>query len=406
MSIKSRMNPRFQKIQGGLFTEVQKADVSGSYMELAKQGIDLMGWADPFTPDYVLPEKVRQAFENAVNDPLGAHYTAPIGNDELKQIIAEKIKRQNHFEVDWRRNLLITPGSDSGLYYAMLPFIEPGDEVMVPVPCYPNNLQNIQTMGAEPVYIPLLAENGYQFDMAEFEKSVSDKTKMVVLTHPNNPTTTVFTRESLEALSAFIVKHDLILVCDQAFEDYIYDDREYVTPAALPGMWERTVTVFSVSKGMGFSGIRVGYLMSCDTIMDVLYGAAVSVIGATHTISQLAVKEAFRDMSFMKEFEKAFDERRHMAYALLNSIPHVSMQLPESGFLCWVDVHELGSGQEIYEYLLKEAKVAVNAGTSYGPGGEGHIRIVLGVYRDSAKVYDALQRIAEALSKYPISGVE
>ena len=104
MSITSRMNPRFQKIQGGLFTEVQKADVSGSYMDLAKQGIDLMGWADPFTPDYVLPQKVKKAFVDAVNDPLGAHYTAPIGNDELKQIIAEKIKRQNHIEVDWRRN--------------------------------------------------------------------------------------------------------------------------------------------------------------------------------------------------------------------------------------------------------------------------------------------------------------
>lgn len=402
MDIKSKMKKQFQSIEGGLFSSVEKADVSGSYMEMGKQGIDLMGWADPFTPDFSLPPHVLKATQDALLGPLAAHYTAPIGNDELKKEIAKKIKRQNHIDIDWSRNLLITPGSDSGLYYAMLPFIEEGDEIMVPVPCYPNNLQNITTMGGKAVFVPLDEEHDFELNIDAFEERVSDKTKMVVLTHPNNPTTTVFSRKSLEALADFIIRHDLILICDQAFEDFIYDDREMVTPASLPGMWERTVTVFSVSKGMGFSGYRVGYLMSDDHIIDVLNGAAVSVIGATNTISQIAMIEAFKDPSFMKEFETAFEERRRVAYDIINSIPHVSMQMPQSGFLCWVDVHELGSGEEVYNYLLKEAKVAINAGTSYGPGGEGHIRIVLGVYRDSNKVYDALNRIKDALSRYPM----
>ncbi|MEG0265599.1 MAG: pyridoxal phosphate-dependent aminotransferase [Erysipelotrichaceae bacterium] len=401
MNAKMKMKKEFQGIEGGLFSTVEKADISGDYQAMAEQGIDLMGWADPFTPDFSLPKHVEQASHDALKGPLAAHYTAPIGNETLKQLIASKIKKQNHIDIDWKRNLIITPGSDSGLYYAMLPFIERGDEVMVPVPCYPNNLQNISTMGGTPIYIPLKEENNFELEIDEFEKRVSDKTKMVILTHPNNPTTTVFSPASLKQLSEFIIKHDLILVCDQAFEDFIYDDKEMITPASLPGMWERTLTVFSVSKGMGFSGYRVGYIMACDQIMDVLFGAAVSVVGATHTLSQLAMIEAFKDPSFMNEFEEAFDARRKYAYEHINAIPNVSMLMPESGFLCWINVSKLGTGQEIYHYLLKHAKVAINDGAVYGEGGKDHIRVVLGVYRDSNKVYNAIDRIQKALMNHP-----
>lgn len=222
---------------------------------------------------------------------------------------------------------------------------------------------------------------------------------MVVLTQPNNPTTTIYDEASMKLLADLVIRHDLILVCDQAFEDFCFE-RELITPASLPGMFERTVTVFSFSKGMGLSGYRVGYLVCCDAIMDSMYANAVSVLGATHTVAQMAVLAAFQDLSFMEEFRSAFDYRRKAAYEILNSIPGVSMQLPESGFLCWVDVHELGSSAEIAAYLLQEARVSVNDGVNYGPGGEGHLRIVLGVYRDNQRVIDALNRIRDALLKY------
>lgn len=222
---------------------------------------------------------------------------------------------------------------------------------------------------------------------------------MVVLTHPNNPTTTVFNAKSIEDLCAFVIRNNLVLVCDQAFEDFTFE-HEFLTPASYPGMWERTITVFSVSKGMGFSGYRVGYIVSNDIFMDALYGGAVSVLGATNTIAQWAIIEAFKEPQFMNVFEQAFDYRRKKAYELLHQIPGVSMSLPQSGFLCWVDVHELGNSAEIVSYLIKEAKVCVNDGINYGPGGEGHVRIVLGVYKDNEKVVDALKRIQIALMNY------
>lgn len=397
--MKEKMKKEFQTFEGGLFGDVEKADVGDSYQKLGEQGVALMGWADPFTPDFSLPEHVMNKTLEAIRLPLSAHYTAPVGNDELKELIAEKCRTFNHLDVDPRRNIIITPGSDSALFFAMFPFIEKDDEVMIPSPSYPNNFTNVKMMQGKVVSIPLYAEDGYQLRIEEFEKRVTSKTKMVVLTHPNNPTTTVYNRKSLEDLSAFIQKHDLILVCDQAFEDFTFEN-EMITPASLPGMMERTITVCSVSKGMGLSGYRVGYIVADDKVMDVMYGCAVSVIGATNTIAQVAVMEAFKDPSFMDTFAKAYDVRRHRAYEILNEVPGVHVQLPQSGFLCWVDVSELGNSTDICAYLIKEAKVALNDGINYGSGGEGHLRIVLGVYADDQNVIDALHRMADALRKY------
>lgn len=397
--MKSKMTEAFRNASGGLFSQTEKADVGNSYQELEKQGVALMGWADPFMPDFSLPEHIKKATIDAIELAVAPHYTSPIGNSELKRLIAKKLKEKNGLTVNPERNIIITPGSDSGLYFAMLPFVETGDEIMVPQPSYPNNALNISIMGGRLIAIPLKEENGYQLNMKDFEERVTEKTKMVVLTHPNNPTTTVFNRKSLEELAQFIIRYDLILVCDQAFEDFCYE-HELVTPASLPGMFERTITVFSFSKGMGLSGYRVGYLVCDDIIMDSMFANAVSVLGATHTISQAAIIAALNDCLFMKKFEEVFDIRRKVAFEIINSIPNVSMQMPESGFLGWVNVSQIGSASEIVDYLVKEAKVSVNDGINYGSGGEGHFRIVLGVYRDNQKVFAALERIKEALIRY------
>jgi len=397
--MRDKMIPAFAKAEGGLFSSVEKADVGSSYQEMEKQGITLMGWADPFMPDFSMPECVEKALIDAVKRAEAPHYTAPIGNPMLKELITRKLERQNGLKVDPQRNILITPGSDSGLYFSILPFICPGDEVLIPSPSYPNNYLNVEIMGGKVIPVHLKEENGFQFVKKDFEDCITKRTKAVVLTHPNNPTATVFNRSSLEILREIVVEHDLVLICDQAFEDFCYGN-EMITPAAMPDMFDRTVTVFSFSKGMGLSGLRVAYIVCSDIVMDTMFANGVSVLGATNTACQYAVAAALENPSFMKEFEAAFDERRHKAYEIINSIPNVSMGLPESGFLSWVDVSRIGSSSEIAAYLVKEAKVSVNDGINYGPGGEGHLRIVLGVYKDTARVVEALESIRRALVKW------
>ena len=399
MAGKEKISARFQGVEGGLFTKVTKADVGDNFASMAGKVV-LMGWADPFFPDPSLPEVVRRAMNECIDSGFASHYTMPIGSLELREEIAKKFKAYNGVEVDPRRNIIITPGSDSGLFYAMNIFLNPGDEVLVPDPSYPSNFLNPKLMGAVTVPVPLDAKNGYQLDMDAFEKAVTPRTKMVLLTHPNNPTTTVFHRAGLEALADFVIRHDLILVVDQAFEDMIFDGAEFVSPASLPGMWERTVTVCSISKGMGLSGLRVGYVVACDTFMDVYYGGAVNVLGATHTASQVAAIAAFRDSSFMAEYKAHYDRRRRDAYRILGSVPGVKMDMPQSGFFCWIDVSALGDSTQIMDYLIQEAGVAVNDGKNYGAQGNGCLRIINGCLGSDDESEQALQRIAEALRRY------
>lgn len=393
---KNKMNPAFRTFEGGLFAEVEKADVGDGFERLQESGVDMMSWADPFMPDVAVPQHVKQAALNAMNDPIASHYTAPVGNTRLREQIARRWQKRYGMRLDPQRNILITPGSDSALYFAMLPFIETGDEVIVCTPCYPNNLQNIKMMGAKAVYCELQAADGYQIRKEALEACVSEQTKMIVLTHPNNPTTTVFDQRSLEAVRDLVLAHDLILVVDQAFEDFTFEQK-MIAPAAMADMFAHTVTVCSTSKGYGLSGYRVGYIIADDVFMDVYYGCAVSVIGATNTVSQLAVLAAMEDESFMQEFEAAYDWRRHQAAAILSGIPGVKIQLPQSGFLCWVDVSGLADSSEVCARLLSDARVSVNDGKNYGPGGEKGFRIVLGVYRDNERVRQALLRIREVL---------
>lgn len=397
--MKEKMINAFKYANGGLFSSVEKADVGNSYQEMEKRGIALMGWADPFMPDRSMPKFIEDAWIAAVKDESSPHYTAPIGNQELKEEIAKKLKEKNNLVVDPGRNILITPGSDSGLYFSILPFIHDGDEVIIPSPSYPNNYLGVNIMGGKVVSLELKVENNYQLTREALESTVTTNTKMIILTHPNNPTTTIYNKESLNILRDVCIKNDLILVCDMAFEDFTFGN-EIITPAAMDGMFERTITVFSFSKGMGLSGLRVGYVVCSDEIMDSMYANAVGVIGATSTSAQRAIIEALKHPEFMEQFNQAFDFRRKKAYEIINSIPNVSCLMPESGFLLWVDVSKIGNTSDIVSYLVQEAKVSCNDGVNYGLGGEGHLRIVLGVYKDNNKVVDALLRIKDALIKY------
>lgn len=399
MSIRDLMKEEFRIINGGLFETVKKADVGNAADIMMKNGVDMLCWADPFFPDKRIPKHVKEAAQNSFDIGVGEHYTTPIGNPVLKELIAKKLEAKNNMKVDRERNIIITPGSDSGLCFSLMPFIEPGDEVLIVDPSYPNNFQNIKLLGGIPVSVPVYEENGFELEIEEFESRVTEKTKMVLLTNPNNPTTVVYSEKSLKSLADFVAKHDLAVVVDQAFEDIIFDEKKMITFASLPGMFERTVTVFSISKGMGLSGLRVGYVVACDKVIDVLFGCAVSIIGATNSSGQLGAIAAFEKPEFINEYKEIFDRRRKMLVQALDGIKGVSMQLPQSSFLSWINVSQIGTSQEIVDYLVKEAKVFVNAGYFYGKQGEGYLRMVQSCYGDDARLETSLYRMRQALIK-------
>ncbi len=399
MDIKTKMNNRFKDLQGGLFLKVTKADVGEGAGNFMKAGGDIMCWADPFFPDPSIPESVKKALHDAVDNGFPAHYTMPIGMLELRQAVAKSITEMTGLPIDPSRNVIITPGSDSGLLFSMMPFISEGDEVMVPDPSYPSNFLNGKLLGGVTVPVPLYEEDNYQIRIEEFEKRLTPKTKLVLISHPNNPTTTVFRRESMEALCKFIIDHDLILVSDQAFQDHIFDGIEFVHPAALPGMWERTLTVCSISKGIGLSGFRIGYIYADDHIMDVLYGGAVNVVGASSTLSSIGAIAAVEDKEIMKENFVRLERRRRIAYEILGSIPGVSMRMSESGILSWLNISRLGTAEEVVNRIMNEAKILVNQGIPYGSMGKGHIRIVTACFSKDEDAILRFNRIRDVLTR-------
>ena len=401
-SIKDRMRPFYARLDGGLFSTAEKADVGDVAARMKEQGVALMSWADPFMPDPSIPQPVLERAIEELKSGFPAHYTMPIGDPELKELIAARVEKKYGKKLDAQRNILINPGSDVGLYIAMTPWINPGDEVLVHDPSYGSNFLNPELLGGVTVRVPTYPEDNYHLRIEEFEKRVTPKTKMVLLTNPNNPTGTCFNREELTELAEFCVRHDLVCVADQAFEDTVFPGNEMVWIATLPGMWERTVTVCSVSKGMALSGFRVGWLIADDVVMDAYFGAAVNLQGATSTLAQAAVKPAFEDDSFIDEYMKKYDARRKYAYELFNAIPGVSMELPEAGFFIWLDVSALGTSTEITNYLVKEAKVSLNDGKFYGDQGQGHLRLVDGCFWDDKDSFAAMNRMAAAFRKLAV----
>ena len=396
-TIKDKMNHKFRNLEGGLFLDVSKADVGSSTEEFFLAGGDNMAWADMFYPDPSIPLSVKKATLACVEEGSVSHYTLPIGLGKLREAVAKHVEKKTGLSIDPNRNVVITPGSDSGLLFAMMPFIEEGDEVLIFDPSYPSNFLNVQLLGGIPVSIPTRFDENYQISIEELEKRVTPKTKMVVLTHPNNPTTVVYRKENLIQLTKFIVEHDLVLVCDQAFEDHIYDGIEFVAPCTLPGMWERTVTVCSLSKGYGLSGYRIGYIYTNDVIMDVLYAATVNVCGAPSTISTYGAIAALEDASILPSYTTKLEKRQHTFYEMMKDIPGVKLHKSESGILAWLDIHALGSSQEVAQYIMKHANIMVNEGTPYGKEGEGYIRIVSCTFYEEKDAILRYQRIKDAL---------
>ncbi len=379
------------------FIDLPEVNYAGYVRAIEKEGVAPMSWADAFYPDPCLPAHITDAVKDAL-DKGRTHYTMPIGDQELRQEIARKLKSFNGIDANPDKEIIITPGSDTGLYHAMRPFIVPGDEVLIPDPSYSNNFVNVRLMGGVPVSVPLLEKDGFQLDIKAMEAKVSEKTKMIVMTHPNNPTTTVFSRKTLQQLSEFIIRHDLVVVIDQVFEGTVFDDREFVSLAALAGMWERCVSVFSTSKSMSLCGFRVAYNVACEEIMSVMHASAVYILGATNTFAQAGVLAALRNDKFVEDYNRIFDQRRRSAYDVFNAIPGVHCLMPEGTFLIWVNVSQLGSSKEIAQLLREQARVAVTPGSHYGLYGEGSLRFNI-AQLDEEKFKQVLDRISMTLEK-------
>ena len=359
-----------------------------------------MNWADPYRPSDTVPPHVKAAVIESLNS-MAAHYTFPTGDFALCDAIAERVEKKNGVKINPRTELTISNGSDSAFAFVMRPFLVPGEdnEVMMPVPSYAHNFAVPPMIGGRSVMVPTRQEDGYDLDIDEFEKRVTPKTKMVVLTNPNNPTGTVYTRSTMEKLADFCIRHDLLCVVDQCFEDSVFDGHEYVSMMALPGMWERTITIGSISKGMGLCGFRVAYIVAPESITEVFHQTAVLFIGATNTMAQAGITAALKDTRFMEDMRQEWMIRADILGSILDTIPHIRYVKPQAGFFFWIDVSYYGTDEEVMRYLVQEANVVVSTGALFTDS--THIRIIYGCLKDREACINAVKAVKEALERHP-----
>ena len=353
-------------------------------------------------PDFDTPANVREAAKRAL-DTGQTHYPPFAGIPELRSAIAADTTARRGFAPD-PANVFVTVGGKGVMYYAILALVNPGDEVIVPDPGYPIYESVTRFVGGVPVAIPIRQENQFRMDPDELASLVTDRTRLVVINSPANPTGGVLTRGDLERIAEIALRHDLAVLSDEIYSRILYDGEEHTSIAALPGMIERTIVLDGFSKTYAMTGWRLGYgIVPADLAPGFGRLLINSVSGAT-TFAQWGAVEALRGpQDDVGAMVAEFRARRDLVVDGLNAIPGLRCLRPAGAFYAFPEVAGTGlTGAELAERLLAEVGVSVLAGTAFGTVGTNHVRLSYANSREN--LAEALRRIRAVVEPLIASG--
>ncbi len=373
-----------------IFGEVTKLRAEGK--EIISLGIG--------EPDFDTPAHICEAMYEATKQGA-THYTPNKGIEELREAIVEKLKIDNGLEYDLEE-IICTVGVGEGVFVALSAFLDPGDEVLVPDPSWLNYSHVPRLNDAVPVLYPLVSENNFQIDVKELEKRVTEKTKIIVVLDPSNPTGGVLRKEVLEEVAQFAIKHDLLVISDEIYEKLIYDDNEHYSIAALPGMRERTIVLNGFAKAYAMTGWRLGYIAApAELIPPMAKLHAYILANATSMVQWGGVAALKGTQEPVKEMVEEFEKRRNFMVKAINEIKGLNCPNPGGAFYLFVDVKETGlTGEEFTNYLLHEAGVAVVPGTAFGERATHEVRISYATSMESLeKAVSWMKKAVEKLSQ-------
>lgn len=348
-----------------VFGEVEKLRAQGK--EIISLGIG--------EPDFDTPAHICEAMIEATRKGA-THYTTNKGIVELREAIVEKLKVDNNLEYNIEE-IICTVGVAEGVYIALSAFLDPGDEVLVPDPSWLNYSHVPRLNGAEPILYPLVAEHNFEIRVEELEKLVTEKTKMLVILDPSNPTGGVQRKEVLEKVAEFAIKHNLIVISDEIYEKLLYDNNEHFSIAAVPGMRERTIVLNGFAKSYAMTGWRLGYIAAPAALIPPMAKLhAYIVSNATSMVQYGGVAALKGTQEPMNQMIEEFTRRRDFMVKSINEINGLSCPAPGGAFYLFVDVKETGmDAEEFTNYLLHEAGVAVVPGTAFGQRATHEVRI-------------------------------
>ena len=325
-------------------------------------------------PDFDTPYSVREEGIYALEKGR-TFYTSNAGLKELREEISRYLMRKYSLDYDADNEIMVTVGGSEAIDVALRCMVDPGDEVLIPTPCYVSYLPCSIMADAVPKVIELKAENQFKLTRQELIDSITDKTKILILAFPNNPTGAIMTKEELEELVPVIIEHDLYVISDEIYSELTYDNK-HCSIASLPGMKERTVTINGFSKAFAMTGWRLGYACAPKEIMKQMIKLHQFAIMCAPTNSQFAAIEALRNCDDdVDRMVEAYNQRRRF---LLNSFKEMGIDCfePFGAFYVFPSIAKFGmTSEEFANRLLREQKLAVVPGTAFGECGEGFVRI-------------------------------
>lgn len=348
-------------------------------------------------PDFVTPWNIRESCVYGLEKGYTS-YTANRGLPELRKEIVNKYKRQYDVTYDWETDVLVTVGVSEALDLAMRALLAPGDEVLIPEPCYVSYQATARLAGGVPITVPAKIENEFRITPDELEPYVTDKTKILVIGYPNNPTGAIMSRDDLLAIAKFAEKHDLIVISDEIYSALTYTEQGPICFASLPGMKERTLVMDGFSKAYAMTGWRVGYVCGNPTLIAAMTKIHQYTMLCASIMAQMAATEALRNAEdSMKAMVKEYNQRRKLIY---NGFVKMGLPCfePKGAFYIFPDISPTGlTSEEFAEQLLEEEHVALVPGNAFGASGEGHIRCSYATAID--KISEALVRINRFVQK-------
>lgn len=383
--------------------ETQQGKGFGMYPEAARlerEGVDVIH-LEVGRPSFDTPAHIKQAAKDALDAGI-VHYGDLQGTAALREALADKLHRFNGLEVG-PENVLVTTGLTQASFATFMAALDPGDEVIVLEPRYPQHPPKIELMGASVVSVPLDHRTAYRLDPERVEAAVTDRTAAIVLVNPANPVGTVFTRDELAALADIAIRHDLLVVSDEVYEYITYDAREHVSIASLPGMFERTVSLFAFTKAYAMDGWRLGYAVAPEPLLRDIHRVAMNETTHPNVFAQEgAIAAVTGPQEPLEEMVSEDRRRRDLVHERLNAIPQITCHRPQGSIYAFPRIADLGQTSTDFAMgLLEQHHVATEPGTSYGPSGEGHVRICFGSepYERLEVAMDRLATYAEALRR-------
>ncbi|QVL35909.1 pyridoxal phosphate-dependent aminotransferase [Aminirod propionatiphilus] len=367
-------------------------EILGLAEELERQGRSIVHM-EIGRPDFDSPLMAKEGAKAAL-DAGNVHYTDMAGDRDLRRAIAEKYGREQGLAVDADRQVLVTVGAMEAILVVLLTLLEPGDEVIVPAPFFPAYSDQIALAGARQVTVPCPMEKGFRLQVDDLRKAVTERTRLILLNSPNNPSGAVLAEEDLAAIAELAREKDLWVLSDECYEKFLYEGR-HRTIAALPGMAERTVIASSASKTWSMTGWRVGWLVMPKEMTPYAVKCHQNVTSCAASFAQagvaLALREADDDVASMID---EYRRRRDLVVRYLKETPGIESVVPEGAFYAFPNIAKLGmTALDFCMHLLREKGVSIVPGDVFGS--PGFVRIAY--CRSYGEIEEGMRRIGEAV---------